>query len=191
MMLTNNIFPKELTPYIKGGPKFSTHILSCQSGFEIRESHWLAPLREYSISTLFMNEQALALLNQFFIAHRGRALSFLYQDPKDYLAHHQPLGKSDGGRNTWPFKKTYSAAYERVLNHAEITSVEIFCNGQTFSRGYTLSSSGVTFTTPPKANETITASFKFYTPVRFDTDELILPNDPDLYIEVPLVEVKE
>src|ERR1700744_5302125 len=101
-------FPPEISYGAKGGPVFSTDIVSTFSGHEQRNINWLEARARYDISSGIKTEAQWQQLIAFFRARHGRAIGFRYKDWSDYQGVNQILGKGDGKVKQFQLVKLYS-----------------------------------------------------------------------------------
>src|ERR1700760_1076047 len=92
-------FPPEISYGSKGGPVFSTDIVSTFSGHEQRNINWQEARARYDVSSGIKTYQQGEGLIVFLRARRAGAIGFRYKDWSDYRAVNQPIGKGDGRTN--------------------------------------------------------------------------------------------
>ncbi|MGF1545148.1 MAG: TIGR02217 family protein [Parvularculaceae bacterium] len=179
------LFPLEISLGSEGGPTRRTDIVALVSGREARTSPWTGSRRAYNagygVKSLADVEKAVA----FFEARRGRLYGFRFRDPFDWrscaadrepAAGDQPIGVGDGATTDFQLTKRYESGgfhYDRPIKKPVAGSVLVAVDGE--ARGDALAdptTGVVSLAAPPAAGASVTAGFRFDTPVRFDTDSL-------------------
>lgn len=77
-------FPPNISAGAKGGPTFSTTVLTLDSGMEHRNINWSRERPVYDVSTGIKTVEDARLYQRFFYARRGRAIGFRFKDWSDY-----------------------------------------------------------------------------------------------------------
>jgi uncharacterized protein (TIGR02217 family) len=191
-------FPPEISYGSKGGPVFSTDIITTFSGHEQRNINWQEALARYDVGSGIKTEHEWQQLISFFRARRGRAVGFRYKDWSDYRAVNQLIGTGDDQTDKFQLVKNYksgSYVYKRVINKpVDNSSCKIYKDGvlqEEYSIDFTTGI--VSFGSPVRQGERITADFEFDVPVRFDTDQLDLSIDSfacGSWQNIPLIEIR-
>lgn len=127
----------------------------------------------------------LAAVAALFEEANGRVSAFRFRDWTDYrscapsaepAATDQHIGTGDGTVKAFRLRKQYGqlAPYWRPITKPEAGTVRVAVNGIETATGWTVDNlTGIlTFTTAPAAGAIIRAGFRFFVPVRFDTDTL-------------------
>lgn len=173
----------------KGGPLFSTTVVTVDSGFEQRNVNWLYPKSSYDVSFGVRDRVDLYDLVRFFRAMKGKGHSFRYKDWADFKSHHgdqitqdvsdtdQVIGTGDGVLKVFQLVKNYEEGIlvgVRKIVKPVVGTVVIALDGVTQSTGWSVDTTTglVTFTTAPGVGVSITAGYEFDVPVRFDSDSI-------------------
>src|SRR5688500_16190408 len=171
-------FPPGISYGSKGGPTFSTDIVSTFSGHEQRNINWQEARARYDVASGIKTEEQWQQLIAFFRARRGRAVGFRYKDWSDYRAINQLIGIGDDRMNEFQLMKVYNSGdytYNRVI-HKPVNNnfCRIYIDSILQEEGVRIdfTTGVVTFDRAPRETEEITADFEFDVPVRFDTDQL-------------------
>ena len=173
-------FPPEISYGSKGGPMFSTDIITTFSGHEQRNINWQQARARYDVSSGIKTEEQWQQLISFFRSRCGRAVGFRYKDWSDYKGINQPLGRGDGEQRQFQLVKHYvsgNSAYIRAINKpVQNNFCQIYIDSVAQEQGINIdfTTGLVTFDKAPKADEEVTADFEFDVAVRFDTDYLDL-----------------
>lgn len=192
-------FPPEISYGSKGGPMFSTDIVSTFSGHEQRNINWQIARARYDISSGIKTEKQWQELIAFFRSRRGKAIGFRYKDWSDYQAINQILGKGDGENKQFQLVKHYVSGeyvYTRSITkpvNNSFCKIYIDSIAQEYGINIDFTDGIVTFDNPPRRDEEVTADFEFDVPVRFDTDHLDLTMDSfniGSWGNIPLIEIR-
>lgn len=177
-------FPPDISYGAKGGPMYSTDIVSTYGGHEQRNINWNQARCKYNIASGVKTKEQWQELIAFFRNMRGRAIGFRYKDWSDYQGINQFIGKGDNRVKEFKLVKHYrfgNYGYDRIItkpvknNFCRIYVDSVLANSDEVALNYT--SGLITFATAPKVGAEITADFEFDVPVRFDTDYLDLSID--------------
>ena len=192
-------FPSEISYGSKGGPVFSSDIVTTFSGHEQRNINWSQSLAKYDIASGIKTQHQQMELISFFRSRRGRAIGFRYKDWSDYKATNQLVGNGDGDTQEFQLVKHYQSSeeiYSRIINKP-VNNVfcKIYIDSVLISKGINIdfTTGIIKFDEPPKQDEQITADFEFDVPVRFDTDHLDLQADSfnvGSWQNIPLIEIR-
>lgn len=175
-----------------GGPGFHTTILQLSSGFEQRNRDWSQSKATYDVGATVRSDADVFALQNFFYARNGKAFGFLYADPADSRAPFwentpgdlyplQTLFTTNGATQTFQLTKVYgdnSNTITRIIKKPKVGTLLLYDNTvlMTPITDYAFSTTtGIVTLSAGKAGTTghaITGSFEFYTPVRFDIDDL-------------------
>lgn len=193
-------FPPEISYGFKGGPIFSTNIVTTFSGHEQRNINWQMARSRYDIGSGIKTQAQWQELISFFRARRGRAIGFRYKDWSDYQSINQLLGKGDSQTKKFQLVKNYISGgyiYARIITKPVKNSFcKIYldsCVVQTEEIDIDFTTGSIVFAQPPRRDEEITADFEFDVPVRFDTDHLDLSMDNfniGSWGNIPLIEIR-
>jgi uncharacterized protein (TIGR02217 family) len=189
----------------KGGPTFSTSIVTLSSGAEQRNQNWFRQRCVYDISYGVDTKDAYDDLLAFFYARRGRSRSFRFKDWSDFEFPLQAIGVGDGvdpggggpitGTTVFPLLKIYDDgvhSYARRITRPILSTLKVYVDG--VETAYTWDFGTVVFATAPLAGLAITARCEFDVPVRFDTDTFPMTMVTDSVVQIEqlnLVEVME
>ena len=191
-MINPDVFPFDISYNSVGSIRFATDVTIVDSGDDQRVSRWDQPLQEYDVAYGVRTMEQLSSLIAFFRAMRGRLLAFCYQDHLDYTssvatqyearlappitALDQLIGIGDGANRYFVLSKAYKTASQivpRPITRPQPGTVLLAIDGAGTTDFTVDNTTGVvTFPTPPAISSRVTAGFKFYVPVRFDTDTL-------------------
>jgi uncharacterized protein (TIGR02217 family) len=172
------------------GPESATELVPFSSGHEARTVLW--PQHRHRGELRYHNRTLVQLqaLDAFFRVSRGRAMGWRFLDHKDHVATQQFVGIGDGATTQYQLLKIYDSGlqadqYVRIITKpvgidmpygSTENTVKLYLDGTLLESGY-----GVDYTTgritlafPLPVGVTLTASFLFDVPCRFDTDYLPL-----------------
>ncbi len=196
-------FPLSIGLAARGGPQRRTEIVALASGREERNSPWAGSRRRWDAAPGVRSLDDVARLSAFFEARRGALHAFRFVDPLDHksclpsedvAASDQVLGTGNGVETRFPLTKTYGdgeTAWTRTITQPVDGSVLVAVDGVAVS--FTLDPDGVVvLDVAPSPGASVTAGFRFDTPVRFDTDQLEMSADgsgASQIASVPLIEV--
>lgn len=180
----NVLFPIDVSRGSRGGPQFSTRVVTTNSGYESRNVEWSQVRGRWNVGYGVRTDANLDELLAFFYARRGRAYSFRFRDPIDNRA-------------------TLQALQTNALGQVQLA--KLYTNGGvTYTRFITLPVSG-TVTGIPEGDVNLTTgivtghaagtvvSFKFDVKARFDTDSLDGESFRDGIVsfpDIPVIEVR-
>jgi uncharacterized protein (TIGR02217 family) len=202
-------FPEDISSGSKGGPGFSTNVVTLDSGHEKRRIIW--PLPRYSYDVVFgvKKPEQMEELIEFFYYMRGKAYGFRFKDPLDHkscpvkedaAADDQILvASATGGETTIQLIKTYSTlvgSIDRVINKPVEGTVVLEKNSTPLTEtvDYTVDHATgiVTLVVPLVATDEVTGGFEFDVPCRFDTDDLDISLNSALVGDttIPVIELK-
>lgn len=171
----------------RGGPEFSTAIVSAPSGFRQRNINRADHIGRWTINYDLLDEDALRTLYDFFVAHRGMAYGFRFLAPEFHAiadANAHRFGTGNGTTTTFYLSTRHTVGgltYDhRItkpmaggLSHVSGSStIKIFKDGVEQASGVTVSSTtgAVVFSSAPANNAVLTWSGTFHVPVTFDRD---------------------
>jgi len=168
-----------------GGPERHVDIVTLGSGREARNTPWAHGRRRYDIGGAVRTLDDMHALIAFFEARRGKLHGFRFHDPFDFKScapsatpgpGDQDIGEGDGASATFQLRKAYGDYLRPIAKPVE-GSVRIAVAGVELDpEGFAVDATTgvVTLLTPPAEAATVTAGFRFDTPVRFDIDRLDL-----------------
>ncbi len=195
-------FPLSIGLAARGGPERRTEIVALTSGREERNTSWIGSRRRYDAAPGVRSLEDVARLTAFFEARRGALHAFRFVDPFDHKscgpsadpsATDQIIGLGDGVAARFPLVKRYGdgeTAWARPILKPVEATVLVAVDGA--AAGFILDGGDIVLDAPPAEGATVTAGFRFDTPVRFDTDQLETEaggSGAGLVASLPLVEV--
>lgn len=171
----------------RGGPEFSTAIVSCPSGFRQRNINRQDHIGRWAIQYDLLDEDELLDLYNFFVARQGMAYLFRFLAPElntiaDANAHQ--FGVGDGLTTTFNLvtrhvsgPTTYTHRITKPMAGgltyvSGASTIKIFKDGVLQSSGVTVSSTtgAVVFSVAPANGVLLTWSGTFHVPVSFGRD---------------------
>ncbi len=191
-------FHTDISYGAKGGPGFSTDVVTTFSGHEQRNINWSQSRAHYNIASGVKSESQWHALIAFFRTCRGRAMGFRYKDWSDYKGINESIAIGDGLLTEFQLVKIYvsgSIANSRIITKPVPGTVKIYIDSILQTSGVTIDNATgiITFAVAPEDESLIAADFEFDVPVRFDTDQLDLSvdaYDAGRWDSIPLVEVR-
>ncbi|MDR0773425.1 MAG: TIGR02217 family protein [Wolbachia pipientis] len=197
MSFTEIRFPENISYGSTGGPEFSTDVVTTHNGCEQRNINWSRARARYNIAYGVRSSEQLTELITFFHARKGKAIGFRFKDWSDFTVINQEIGIGDSKKMTFQLIKTYISGkdkHTRIIKKPVYDTIKIYLDDEeTKKYSVNYSTGEITFIKPPAKGTTITASFEFDVPVRFDTDYLNASIDnygSNSWSNIPLVEVK-
>lgn len=181
-------FPLELAALT---PKttWSNTVAIMGGGSEQRNQNWNDARRRYDASTAAtLTLVSLHLVEKHFNARRGRTRSFALRDRSSFRATTEPLGTAGGIGSTMQLQVAggdSGNAYNREVYLPESGTVRIFANAveKTETTHWTMAYTGATAGTltwvASFAGQSITATFDYWSCVRYDLDEF---PDSELFV---------
>lgn len=199
-------FPINIALDARGGPQWSTDIVSLVSGAEERNTRWSRSRRKYNAGYGVKSAADMHHILAFFEERRGRFHGFLFRDPLDFQTSQdmvtpfdQDLGFGDGSQTEFQLSKQYGSTYDpyfRPLTKPVAGSVRVAMNGAELTAGtdFTVDATTgiVSFTSAPASGASLTAGCTFDVPVRFDIDHLdveLSSFDAGIIPSIPLIEI--
>jgi uncharacterized protein (TIGR02217 family) len=190
-------FPTAISRGSTGGPERRTVVVMTASGHEERNSRWAHSRRRYNAGFGVKSVAHLHAVIDFFEARRGRLHAFRFKDHADFKASNQVIGTGDGVTASFQLVKTYGAPsrpYVRNIPAPVPGTVLVMVNGVP-ATAFTLNAmmGVITFNSAPAVGASITASFEFDVPVRFDVDSITVNLshfEAGDIPEIPLIEVR-
>ena len=182
-ILLNTFINNQLYNYPLGRTfEWQTDIVSKESGTEVANQILEQPIRHWSLpyNNLISNE--ITKLVELFNRAKGRYLTFLFEDPKDYECDFNACSiTAIAAQTNFQLIKTYYPGEDESWNEDKkdilpgtICTPTIKINGVTKieDTDYTLDDTTgiVIFGAAPGAGAVITAHYRFYFRVRFDID---------------------
>lgn len=195
-------FPTAIAFHSSGGPERRTEIVTLGSGFEERNSVWANSRRRYDVGSGIRTLEDLSALIAFFEARRGRLTGFRFKDFADFRSattitpFDQVIGTGDGVATAFQLVKTYApgpAGWTRRIAKpvAGTVRVGVAVSEHMLDWSVDTTTGIVTFASPPASGAQVTAGFEFDTPVRFDSDALVIDLASFTAGEIPSVPIVE
>jgi uncharacterized protein (TIGR02217 family) len=91
-------FPLDISRGSRGGPQWSTRIVTTASGYESRNVEWSISRGKWNVAFGVRTDTDLDALLAFFHARQGRAYSFRFRDPLDHTAVNQAVQTNANGQ---------------------------------------------------------------------------------------------
>lgn len=181
-----------------GGSKFSTTIVTTDSGAEQRIGHWVAARQQWQVNTSILQPSEWIYVANFFRARSGKSVGFRLKVWNDYIAVNAPLV------NAFPAATIQlSAPYidavltiTRTIKKPVAGTITLRKNGVAFpsSGNWSVDTTTgiVTVTSAFVLSDVFDWSGQYDCAVRFDTDELRVSLEPGLWGQseaIPIVEI--
>lgn len=184
-------------------------IVRSASGRVYPHSELDQPYRRYEFDYGPVTNTESDVLVDFYLAVDGPMNAFLLEDPREYsssgstgtpASDDQLLGTGDGATTAYQARKAHtygSTTAYRNITRLQSGTLLVEVNGVAQTEGVDFSvdySTGIiTFVVAPTSGHAVKAGFKFYIPVRFETDVLSILEEGRLVgsAEITLVEVVE
>jgi uncharacterized protein (TIGR02217 family) len=201
-------FPESLSYQSRGGPRYSTAIVSVRSGVESRNQNWTYPLHIYDAAKDNRSIDEMEILLDYFHVCAGMYYGFRFKDWADYKSASstigstimdvdQVLGTGDGVTTAFQLRKGYttgSFTRYRKISKPVAGTVIVALDAVPQSTGWTVDNTTgiITFATAPANNALVTAGFEFDVPVRFASDEFAMSwvEYGLLSVSIPLQEIR-
>lgn len=184
--------PDNVEAGAKGGPVFSTSIITLANGREGRNQEWAVARHSWDVGYGLTGVDDLETVRKFFYACHGRARSFLFKDWSDYKGTLEAVAPVVGQATKRQLIKTYTNGvipYLRTILYPVDGTLHVYVDTlETID--FTLAGGVITFGSDP-AGATVVASFEFDIPVRFDTDQLALTVENVMAMNIPSIPVIE
>ncbi len=182
-----------------GGPTFVTTVTPLAHGDEMRNVVMVLELGSWKVGYDVQDASDLNQLRNFFYARRGRYYGFRFKDLMDYQVTDGFQFLTDGVTTLVQAVKRYQDAggiYDRRLLKLVTGTVSVKDNG-TPTVDFTVDLNTGLFTlgatTAATTGHTITATFEFDVPVRFDVDNQdAVVQSPNVFDwqNLPIIEIK-
>ncbi len=173
-------FPEDISYGSRGGPVYSTGIVTALSGQEQRNINWQEARVQYNVAYGVRSEKQLKTLLTFFRARKGRAYAFRFKDWNDYKLEEQIIGQGDGVTTVFSLVKTYNSGdyfHERQIFMPMEDTLQVYLQGTDLLAGWSFNNGAIVFDVPPAVDVAISVSGEFDVPMRFDTDALAVSLD--------------
>lgn len=178
-------FPRSVAQGTRGFIERRTNVAALASGFEERNARWYHSRRSWQAGLGIRSADHLAEVASLFEEANGRLSAFRFRDWTDYKSsppsgspspQDQNIGTGDGVTVAFRLRKRYGnlAAYWRPITKPEHGTVRVAVAGVEAAAGWSVDhlTGIVTFTAPPPAGAPVTAGYRFFVPVRFDSDTI-------------------
>lgn len=169
--MSNAVFPSDLIGQSWGStktPSFKTRIQESVSGRESRAALMAYPLWSFKVSYEYLSPVDLTALGGFFLARKGQADSFLFDDINDNFVIDQPIGTGDGSNKYFQLVRSFGGFIEPCEN---LNGSPILIADGEFAPPYSVSSTGlVTFVTAPAVGVQLSWTGGYYFRCRFLQD---------------------
>lgn len=178
-------FPRSVAQGTRGFIERRTNVAALASGFEERNARWYHSRRSWQAGLGIREADQLAAVAALFEEANGRLSAFRFRDWTDYKSckpsetprpSDQNIGTGNGTATAFRLRKRYGtlAPYWRPITKPESGTVRIAVGGVEVGAGWSVNNltGVVTFTNPPPAGVPVTAGFRFFVPVRFDSDTI-------------------
>lgn len=179
----NAVYPDKLAYGSTFGPGFNTKLIRLDNGAVEAVARWQEPLYQGDLSTGLKTIADWADLRRFFIARRGAANGFRFEDPFDHTSNNdgttaptgddQAIGTGDGSNKVFQLQKTYTDSGEssiRRIRKPQAGTVIMHVDGVPQSFGVDTATGIVTMASAPALDAVVTAGYEFHVPVRFAED---------------------
>lgn len=216
--LSRVVFPASVAAGAASTIRFKTDVVMVDSGYENRNGRWRQPLLRVDAALGVDSLETLSALEHFFRLVYGKREAFLFEHPRDCqssdpvsaAAQQMPavtkddqiIGTGDAIEVAFQLGKTYTvtdidavdATEFRPITKPQAATVLIALDGVLQGSGWTLDDDTgiVTFSAAPGSSVVVTAGFKYWIPMRFDTDEMStnLRDYGTGSVSIPMVEVR-
>jgi len=176
-------------------PRWSTDIVTVDSGVEQVNQRWSNALHRFSLPDAIREHATFEAIREHWMAMRGPFYTFPFKDPLDFasVALETPniaptlsrtdcdIGTGDGTTTQFQLVKTYTVGaqtYSRSIYHPVVSTVLVGIDGEdpevaspNFDWSVSRTTGVVTFDIPPENGAIITAGFLYDVEVRFASDE--------------------
>jgi uncharacterized protein (TIGR02217 family) len=178
----------EYGPKARGGPEFSTAIISAPSGVRQRNLNRLDFIGRWAISYDLLTADQLKLLYDFFVCRQGMAYGFRFLAPEAHevqASAPEQFGTGNGVQTVFQLQRVHTSGprtYTRKivkpmaggLAHVPgVNTIKIYVNGIEQVAGVTVNSTtgAVTFATPPANAAVLRWSGTYHVPATFGRDQ--------------------
>ena len=169
-------FPTNIAYYSSENPDW---LIDIRTGEGLYENRILQEENSRTVYSVAKINTDISEIKGLFMACRGRVIPFRFRDWLDYKAVLADLGPTISDGTEFQLKKNYFSGdnyYSKDIKKPVSGTVEIFVDGILQTSGYSVdyTTGIVTFDSPIASGETVTATFEFDKPVRFNSDTLSL-----------------
>ena len=165
--------PNFISIYAKGGPYFQTSIISTASGREVRSTDRTDALNRYIIENCKLNNDQFTQFNAFFRARKGMVYAFRMRDYADCKVVDQVIAEGNDHLQQFQLFKNYNddyCKYIRKITKPTQGTITSFVNQKSVSPVVDCSTGIISLSEPLPLGYSLTASFTFDVPVRFNSD---------------------
>lgn len=184
--------PEDIERGSRGGPSFSTTIITLASGKEQRNQEWELVRGSYNIGYGIQKRESMEAVLAFFHARRGRARGFRFRDWTDFKVVAASVGIVDGEPLQRQLIREYADPvnpYLRIITHPVASTLKVYVNS-ILTTAYTLEEGGrLVFLSDPGVD--VVASFEYDIPVRFDIDDLNIMLNTYMEGTIPSIQIVE
>lgn len=186
---------------VLASPRWSTEIVSVDSGDEQVNQRWAHPLYRYTLPEAVRTMDVFNAVRDHWLIVAGPARAFPFRDPLDFASvplvtpartpttspTDQVLGLGDGFTRSFQLRKTYTRggfSYVRTIRLPVVASIRVWSSAvydpatdtwsaKEVTSGFTVerTSGIVTFDTPPTTGTTLKWGGLFDVAVRFESDD--------------------
>ena len=187
---SNVRFPERLSLGAAGGPEYSTIVHSIANGHEERIVQWQYPKYRFNLSSAIESKKDLDDLVAFFVAHKGKAISFRFKDWTDYKCAGQKIEPINGIYKLYKSYKCAGIEVRRNITKPVEGSVIVYSDGVKIDANVDYMTGELSLA--DRSYKNISVDFEFDVQVRFDMDDLQISADiEDLSnLRIAVVEVK-
>lgn len=187
--------PAEMPGYpCMASPRFSTNIVTTDSGGEQANQNWAHPLWRFALPKAIRDTEVFEAVKAHFLVMAGPARTWPFRNPLDFAtaeitappaapavtALDQRLADGDGIRTTFPLLKTYArgaTTYAARIYLPVVSSVLVSVDGVAVTTGWTVtrtagpSSGALVFDTAPAPGAVVRWGGYYDVEVRFEADD--------------------
>lgn len=175
---------------VYASPRFSTDIVTVDSGREQANQRWQHPLHRYQLPEAVRSMETFNAIRAHWLVMAGPAKLWPFRDPFDFAsvdldrpaaipaisATDQQIGVGDGLQVEFQITKTYTSGteeYERQIYLPVVSSVLVAVDGTPTVSGWSVDreTGVITFDTAPGNGDVITCGYLFDVSVRFESDD--------------------
>ena len=171
----DSVLPNYISYYAKGGPSFTTELVTTLGGRETRLAMRDVPLNYYSIKDYRITIKQFTELNNFFYARFGMAYAFKFYDYTDNKVVGQHIAKGDNHSRSFNLIKSYGDENSNVIRRIFkpiADTVKIYIDSNAIEHFILTENGVIELEAPLPQNSMLTANFCFYMVVRFANDKL-------------------
>lgn len=210
--------PSRVVGYpVRVGPRFSTQLVTVDSGAEQANRRWANPLRSVTIPDGVRDQATFEAVKAHWLIMGGPAHTWPWRDPTDFASvdlskiNHAPtvsgldqlIGTGDGVQTEFQLTKTYSvgsSSYVRPIKFPIVSSVIVTVNGvdptvasPSVMWSVTREGGVITFNEPVNMGAPVRAGFLFDLQVRYESDDtfggIMKTFGVGGFADIPLMEV--